>query len=186
MTTDAGQGHDPGADRTDGDGSAQTLAEPTAKTTALLGEAANKSAIMWVDLPGDRSFAVWYAWDRDRFYVVAGQGEQLLPPLPEVVQLILRSKDSGGRLLVVTATAHLLPPHTESWETATDALAGERLNATDDVKTRWAEAGSVYALHPFGPPLSSPGSQPHDSGRLPLVSAAATTVGRRPWHLGRS
>src|SRR5690606_32833828 len=138
---------------------------------------------MWIDIPGDRSFPVWYAWDQDRFYVVSGEGEQLLPPLPEVVQLILRSKDSGGRLLGVTATAHLLAPHTDSWESATDALAGERLNATDDVKTRWAEAGSVYALHPFGPPLTAPGSQPQDSGRAPVIPAPATTVGRRPWQL---
>lgn len=166
--------------------SAETLAEPTAKSTALLAEAANKSAIMWIDIPGDRSFSVWYAWDRDRFYVVSGEGEQLLAPLPEVVQLILRSKDSGGRLLTVTATAHLLQPHTDSWQIATDALAAERLNATDDVRTRWAEAGSVYALHPFGPPLAAPGSQPQDSGRTPLIPAPATTLGRRPWHLGRS
>lgn len=186
MTTDAGQEQDPGAGIVGGDGSVETLAENTARTTALLGEAANKSAIMWIDIPGDRSFPVWYAWDRDRFYVVSGEGEQLLPPLPEVVQVILRSKDSGGRLLMVTATAHVLPPHTDSWETATAALAGERLNATDDVLVRWAEAGSVYALHPFGPPLTAPGSQPQDSGRAPLIPAPPTTVGRRPWHLGRS
>lgn len=186
MTTDAGDEQDPRGGAGAGEGSVETLAEPTAKTTALLGEAANKSAIVWIDIPDDRSFPVWYAWDRDRFYAVSGEGEQLLPPLPEVVHVILRSKDSGGRLLTVTATAHLLAPHTDSWESATDALAGERLNATDDVKARWAEAGSVYALHPFGPPLTAPGSQPQDSGRVPLTPAPATTLGRRPWHLGRS
>lgn len=186
MTTDATPEREPGAAGDGSAASAETLAEPTAKTTALLAEAANKSAIMWIDIPGDRSFAVWYAWDQDRFYVVCGEGEQLLPPLPEVVHLILRSKDSGGRLLTVTATAHLLAPHTESWQQATEALAGERLNATDDVVTRWAAAGSVYALHPFGPPLSGPSSQPQESGRAPLVPGPATTLGRRPWHAGRA
>ena len=165
---------------------AQTLRTPAVNVTALLGEAAGKSAIMWVDVPGERSFAVWYAWVTDRFYVVSGEGEQLLPPLPEVVRLILRSKDSGGRLLTVTASAHLLQPDTLSWETAVSALVAERLNATDDLAARWAESGAVYALHPFGPPVAAPGSHSDDSGRVTLVPAPATTVGWRPWHAGRS
>lgn len=165
---------------------APTLLAPSVNVTALLAEAAGKSDIMWVDVPGERSFPVWYAWVADRFYVVSGEGEQLLPPLPEVVRLILRSKDSGGRLITVTATAHLLAPHTPSWETAVAALAGERLNATDDVAARWAESGAVHALHPFGPPVEAPGAHPDDAGRSPLAPAPATTVGWRPWHLGRS
>lgn len=175
-----------GADAADGPDEAQTLLAPTVNVTALLGEAATKSDIMWIDVPGERSFPVWYAWVADRFYVVSGEGEQLVPPLPEVVHLILRSKDSGGRLLTVTATAHLLEPHTPSWESAATALAAERLNATDDVRTRWAESAAIHALHPFGPPVAAPGSHSEDSGRAPLVAAPATTVGWRPWHAGRS
>lgn len=177
MTTDAGDGQTKPA---------QTLIAPTVASTPLLGEAANKSGIMWVDIPGERTFPVWYAWATDRFYVVSGEGEQLLPPLPEVVHLILRSKDTGGRLLTVTATAHLLAPHTDSWETAADALAGGRLNATDDVRERWAQTGSLYALQPFGEPLASPGNHADDSGRAPLVPAPPTTAGWRPFHVGRS
>ncbi len=165
---------------------AQTLIAPTVASTPLLGEAASKSSIMWIDVPGERAFPVWYAWVTDRFYIVAGEGEQLLPPLPEVVHLILRSKDSGGRLITVSATAHLLPPHTDSWESATEALSGERLNATDDMRARWAEAGSVYALHPFGESLAAPGHQSDDSGRTPLLPAPPTTAGWRPFHVGRS
>ena len=183
MTTDAPSERAPSEQPTS---DAQTLAEKTVNVTGLLAEAANKSDIVWVEVPGDRAFAVWHAWASDRFYLVSGAGEQLLPPLPEVVNLILRSKDSGGRLLTVQATAHLLEPHTESWETAVAALAGERLNATDDLAARWAESGSVYALHPFGEPLAAPGRQSSESGRTPLVPAPATTVGWRPWHAGRS
>ena len=164
----------------------QTLLAPTVNVTALLTEAAAKSDIMWVDVPGERSFPVWYAWVADRFYVVSGQGEQLLPPLPEVVHLILRSKDNGARLITVTATAHLLQPHTPSWESAVTALAAARLNATDDVRSRWAESATVHVLHPFGPPVEAPGSHSDDPGRATLVPAPATTVGWRPWHLGRS
>lgn len=177
---------DPAPEPTPGSGEAPTLLAPTVNVTALLAEAAGKSDIMWVDVPGERSFPVWYAWAADRFYVVSGEGEQLLPPLPESVRLVLRSKDTGGRLLTVTATAHLLEPHTPSWETAVAALAGERLNATDDVAARWAESGAVHALHPFGPPVEAPGAHPDDAGRSPLAPAPATTVGWRPWHLGRS
>ena len=173
-------------DASGGSDAAETLVAPTVNVTALLGEAAGKSAIMWVDVPGERSFPVWYAWATDRFYVVSGAGEQLLPPLPEVTRLILRSKDTGGRLMTVTASAHLLEPHTPSWETAVTALAAARLNATDDVKARWAESAAVHALHPFGSPVAAPGSHSDDSGRATLVPAPPTTVGWRPWHAGRS
>jgi hypothetical protein len=169
-----------------GPNEARTLAAPRVNVTALLAEAAGKSDIMWVEVPGERTFPVWYAWVTDRFYVVSGEGEQLLPPLPEVVVLVLRSKDTGGRLLAVNATAHRLAPHTPSWDQAVAALAAERLNATDDVAARWAESGLVHALHPFGTPVAAPGSYADDSGRATVRSAPPTTVGWRPWHLGRS
>jgi len=178
VTTDA-PGGQPTSD-------AETLAEKTVDITGLLAEAAKKSDILWVDVPGERSFAVWHAWDTDRFYLVSGEGEQLLPPLPEVVSLILRSKDSGGRLITVRATAHLLAPRSESWESAVAALAAERLNATDDLADRWAESGSVYALHPFGEPLTPVTGDEAGSGAATLLPAPATTVGWRPWHAGRS
>ncbi|MGA8045272.1 MAG: hypothetical protein WCA30_03310 [Dermatophilaceae bacterium] len=183
MTTpaDAEDGSPPATSTSD----AQTLLAPTVTMTALLAEAAGKSDIMWVEVPGERAFPVWYAWVTDRFYVVSGEGEQLLPPLPEVVRLVLRSKDTGGRLLTVSATAHRLAPHTPSWEQAVAALAAERLNATDDVAVRWAASGVVHALHPFGEPLAAPGSHTGDSGRAAVLPAPPTTLGWRPWHAGR-
>jgi hypothetical protein len=171
--------------RAAGASDAPTLTAPTVNVTALLAEAAAKSDIMWVDVPGERVFPVWYAWVTDRFYVVSGEGEQLLPPLPEVVHLLVRSKDSGGRLVTVTASAHLLTPHTPSWDEAVLALAAKRLNATGDVVARWAESGAVHALHPYGPPVEAPGLQSEDSGRAPVVPAPPTTLRWRPWHAGR-
>ncbi|MDO5502436.1 MAG: hypothetical protein Q4G67_04590 [Actinomycetia bacterium] len=176
---------DPGA-RTPGTNDAQTLQEATVNVTALLGEAAKKSDIMWIEVPEDRTFAVWFAWAQDRFYVVSGEGEQLLPPLPEMVRIILRSKDSGGRLITVNATAHLLSPQTPSWESAVQALSGERLNATDDQGARWAESGRIHALHPVGAPVAAPGTHARESGRASVIPAGATTLGWRPWHAGRS
>ncbi|HHU10699.1 MAG TPA: hypothetical protein GXZ60_11900 [Intrasporangiaceae bacterium] len=165
---------------------AETLPAPTVAVTPLLAEAAAKSDISWIEIPGDRAFAIWHTWAQDRFYVVSGQGEQLLPPLPEVVHVILRSKDTGGALLTVAATAHLLEPGSPSWDEAVAVLGPKRLNTTDDYATRWADAGSVYALHPYGAPLAAPGSHGQDSGRAPITPAAASTVGWRPWHAGRS
>ena len=55
----------------------------------------------------------WHVWHDDgdergpgpAAYVVSGPGEQSLPWLPDDVELILRSKETGGRLLTVRATA---------------------------------------------------------------------------------
>ena len=66
---------------------------------ALLAEAATKSGLLWVDVPGDRAWPAWHVWVDGAAYVVSGPGEQALPELPESVVLVLRSKDTGGRLL---------------------------------------------------------------------------------------
>ena len=54
---------------------------------------------------------------------MSGPGEQPLPWLPTEVRLILRSKDTGGRLLTVRAHAHVLEPGTPEWERAAAACA---------------------------------------------------------------
>ena len=83
-------------------------AERPLDVTALLGEAMSKSGLFWVDVEGDRTWPVWHVWDDGAAYVVSGPGEQPLPWLPPEVRLILRSKDTGGRLLTVRAHAHVL------------------------------------------------------------------------------
>ena len=71
--------------------------------TALVGEAMTKSGVIWVEIPGDRAWPVWHAWVAPTAYVVNGPGEQHLPWLPEEVVVVLRSQDTGGRLLRVRA-----------------------------------------------------------------------------------
>ena len=44
------------------------------------------------------------------FNVVSGPGEQYLPWLPDEVVVVFRSKDTGGRLLTLHATARALEP----------------------------------------------------------------------------
>ncbi|OLP72504.1 hypothetical protein BJM39_00965, partial [Salmonella enterica subsp. enterica serovar Javiana] len=123
--------------------------------TALFAEAASKSGLMWVRPPGDRAWPCWHAWADDTVYVVSGPGEQTLPWLPGEVELVLRSKDTGGRLLTVHASVREVGPQDEQWTAATDALKAARLNATDDLVGRWARECTVRALTPFGAPVEA-------------------------------
>jgi len=150
--------------------------------TALFAEAAAKSGLMWVQPPGDRAWPCWHAWADDTVYVVSGPGEQTLPWLPAEVELVVRSKDTGGRLLRVHASVREIGPHDEGWASATEALKAGRLNATDDVVARWARECTVRALTPFGAPLEGPGSYGTGSGAAPVPPSDATTRHWRPWH----
>jgi hypothetical protein len=152
--------------------------------TALFAEAANKSGLLWVDVPGDRAWPAWHAWADDTVFIVSGPGEQQLPWLPDEVGLILRSRDTGGRLLKVRASVRTVTPDDALWAAATEALKASRLNAIDDVVQRWAQSCTVRALRPFGAPLEGPGGYPDDSGAAPVPPTEATTTGWRPWHLG--
>jgi hypothetical protein len=150
--------------------------------TALFAEAAGKSGVLWIEVPGDRAWPVWHAWENETVFVVSGPGEQPLPWLPDQVVLILRSRDTGGRLLAVRATVRTIAPDDELWGTATEALKASRLNATGDVVARWAQTCTVRALRPFGTPVQSPGHYDDVSGAAPVPPSEATTTGWRPWH----
>ena len=155
---------------------------PSLNVTALFAEAATKSGLMWVQPPGDRAWPFWHAWADETVYVVSGPGEQTLPWLPDQVTLLLRSKDTGGRLLTVSATVREVRPDDERWTPATDALRASRLNATDNLVDRWAGECTVRALTPYGAPLEAPGSYGTGSGAAPVPASDATTSRWRPWH----
>ncbi|MFN8097467.1 MAG: hypothetical protein U0Q21_04160 [Dermatophilaceae bacterium] len=161
----------------------ETSATPTLNLSALLAEALAKSSVCWVE-SGGQTRAAWFAIQEGTVLLVTGPGEQRLPPLGDDARLLLRSKDSGGRLLEVAAAVRVLDPDDSAWEPAVSALAAERLNATDDLPTRWRESGTVYALRPYGAPLQSPGTYADHSGSAPFSPADSTTGGWRPFHLG--
>lgn len=152
--------------------------------TALFAEAAGKSGMLWIDDGKGRTWPVWHGWAEGTVYVVSGVGEQDLPWLPGDVKIILRSKDSGGRLLTVQASVEQVAPDSAEWATAVAALRKARLNAMDDLETRWREECTVRAFHPFGAPVESPGSYAATSGAAPVLPSPATTAGWRPWHVG--
>ena len=164
-------------------------ASPPVDVARLTAEAATKSGLLWVRLPGGDTFPAWHAWHEPEgdgaapvAFVVSGPGEQYLPWLPDEVELILRSKDTGGRLLTLRAGARQLEVDSEEWTTAVDVLRPERLNATDDLVERWRETCTVHVLTPRGDPLESPGHYDDSAGATAVRPAPAATARRRPWH----
>ena len=155
-----------------------------ATASALLAEAMTKSGLLWIDVADDRTWPAWHVWDAGAALVVSGPGEQPLPWLPPEVRLIVRSKDTGGRLLTVRARTNVLEPGSPQWERAADLLRASRLNAVDDCVTRWAAECTITALMPFDSPLESPGAYAAHDHREPPARTAATTTAWRPWHWG--
>ncbi len=151
--------------------------------TALFAAAASKSGVLWVEDADRRVWPVWHAWADDTVLVVSGAGEQTLPWLPPHVRLILRSKDSGGRLLTVRASVEEVAPDDPRWEAAVGALAPARLNATGDLVARWRDHCTVRALRPYGTPDEGPGGYGDASGAAPVRPSPAATASHRPWHL---
>jgi hypothetical protein len=148
-----------------------------------------------VKVAGGGTHPVWHVWHDDEdprgtgpaVYVVSGPGEQSLPWLPDEVELILRSKDSGGRLLSLHAQVTELSPEDEAWDAAVEVLRPERLNAVGDVAQRWAQSCTIHVLRPHGRLVEGPGAYGDGSGAEPVHPAGPATARWRPWHWhGRS
>ena len=158
--------------------------------TRLLAEAATKSGVLWIEVPDGGTHAVWFVWHDDEdprgpgpaVYVVSGAGEQTLPPLPDEVTVILRSKDTGARLLRLKATARALDPTGPEWDGPAEVLRANRLNATGDVLARWRESATIHVLEPRGIPDEAPGAYAAESGRVTVSPARGATARWRPWH----
>jgi hypothetical protein len=154
---------------------------------AALLAAAAKTGLIWVRPDaGGRTWAVWHVWHEGAFVLVAGPGEQELPEVPETVEVVVRSKDSGARLLTVTARAQVLGPDDARWPAAAGALAASRLNsahAPADLPDHWRTTGvRIVRLLPADSG-EHPGSYHTGSGAAPPSPSPATTSGWRPWHL---
>lgn len=153
---------------------------------ALVEEAAKKSGLLWLDLPGlPQPRAAWHVWhDGSAYVLTGGEGEQPLPGLAESAQVtvILRSKDKGGRLLSFTADVQVVEPGTELWDAVTPVLAKERLNARThegQVET-WATESWIVRLTPVEEVVTAD----EEYAVVRPVPTPATTAGPPPRMLG--
>lgn len=163
-----------------------TAPEPPADNpAALLAEAMNKSGLLWIDIPGDRAWPAWYAWTGETAYVLNGDGEQHLPTsLPATVDLITKSKDTGGRLLRVRAQVEVLTAASAEYDAAVQALAAKRLNSRPDAEREWRESCTITALRPEATPIEGPGAYSSDPGlREAPKNDATTTKDWKPFHI---
>ncbi|MHB9859254.1 hypothetical protein [Streptomyces sp. YIM S03343] len=146
---------------------------------ALVEEAAKKSGLVWVEVPGGRARALWHVWHEGAAYVVGdGPGEQPLAPLADggTAEVTVRSKDKGGRLVTWSARVTELTAGSAEWEAAVAELKGKRLNAPDGetMTERWARECRVLRLTPTGATAALPDSS------LAAAPAPSPVTTRRP------
>jgi hypothetical protein len=171
-------------------------ADRTALGTALVAELAKKTGVCWLrpdPAPGSggpgRWHAVWHAWAEDALCLVSGGGEQPLPDLEDGarVEVVMRSKDNGGRLVTWVGTASVVPPGSEHWGPVTGALVPGRLNAPDltTAAEGWARTSVVRRVVPTGELREAPGDLSDTDHRATPVGSPATTRGPLPRILHR-
>ncbi|MDL4819787.1 hypothetical protein [Actinomadura opuntiae] len=154
---------------------------------ALVEEAAKKSGLLWLDLPGlPQPRAAWHVWhDGSAYVLTGGEGEQPLPGLPEAdrVTVILRSKDKGGRLVTFTADCAPVEPGTELWDEVAPLLAKERLNARthEGQLETWADESWIVRLTPAE---TADDPEPGGYATVRPVPTPATTAGPPPRMFG--
>lgn len=158
--------------------------------SALTSEALNKSTVLWLRANG-RDRATWFATGEDELadhvLLASGGPEPDLGDLPREVEIVLRSKGAGGRLLTLRAQAQILDPGNPLWEPAARSLLTERLNAPADLVERWRTETTLWSLSPYGAPVQAPGLPGPDADAradTPITPGEGGTHPRRPWHLG--
>jgi hypothetical protein len=162
---------------------------------ALIEEAAKKSSLVWLSPAGlsepakgpERSGpqAVWHVWHDGAVTIVAGGAEQPLPmwAVPgRVVEVGMRGKDAGGRLISWLSQVELVVPGTPAWGAAAAALHAERLNLPegDDYQRRWARESAILRMRPLGGAVKPEGG----SEAARPAPTPATTLGRMPKMIG--
>lgn len=176
-------------------GTLRRMTEPAghAVTTALITELARKTGVSWLRYGAAASaadtHAVWHLWFDDSLYVLSGGEEQSLPGIENVerVEVMMRSKDNGGRLLTWVALASDVRPDDELWEPVTAALAAGRLNVANlaAAPAGWAETSRVTRLVPTGETVEDPDHLDDDAHLATPPPTPATTRGPLPRVLHR-
>src|SRR3954453_1842845 len=90
---------------------------------ALVAEGATRSGVVWVRPSGSgRYHLAWHTWHDGAVLLVSGGGEQQLPPLDGVVEVVVPSKDTRARLATVLTRVRVLAPGTLEWAAAVGVL----------------------------------------------------------------
>lgn len=121
---------------------------------ALAAEAARKSSLCWLTWSADgeqvRDRAAWHLWHDGSLLVVEGAGEQSLPGLERAdrATVVLRSSDTGARLVGAEVTVEEIGPDDPRWPETARLLLGARLNhgPADETLERWRTACHLVAL----------------------------------------
>lgn len=174
-----------------------------ALTQALVEETCRKSALVWLrpattdsthgtdgtDGTVPRSVPVWHVVLDGAVHVVGGGLEQPLPPVGEgeEVEVTVRSKDTGGRLLTYVATVTRIRPEDPAWSTVVPELHAKRLNSPDGElqPERWARESTVLRLDATGRLVESPGHLSSRSHAAEPPGSPATTRDALPFVVGR-
>jgi hypothetical protein len=150
-------------------------------TPLLVDEATKKSGLVWV---GDKP--VWLLWHGDVAWVLTGPGEQPDPGLTDggTVDVNVRSKEKGTRLVTWQAQVSLLDKASDTWSEVVPLLMGKRLNLVDGEAAagRWAREATVFRLTPTG----STTPMPDDSLAAPPPETPATTDVPIPFTVGKA
>ncbi len=161
-----------------------------AEQLALVAEGCTRSGVVWLRPEGAAGYRLaWHVWHENAVHVVAGGGEQDLPPLHGAVEVVVPSHDAHTRLATVAARAVPLVPGTSEWALAVQALAAKRLNDRSDParpqeqRDRWARGATVTRLEPVALVQAGPGPDDAPAGSE-VPSRAGSTTGRLPFHVG--
>jgi hypothetical protein len=172
--------------------------EQAAFTDALVAELAKKTGVCWLtylppysDTPVTRP--AWHVWvdveGTTALYVVSGGTEQPLPGIEKAdrVEVTLRSKENGGRLVTWVADASAVRPDDPEWGPVTAALVSDRLNVPDlaTAADGWAETSHVTRLLPTGELVEQPGALSDGAHLATPQPSPATTRGPLPKVLHR-
>jgi hypothetical protein len=165
---------------------------------ALVAELAKKTSVCWLTYRApyadrDLTHPAWHVWvDVDgeaALYVVSGGTEQPLPGIEAAdrVEVTLRSKENGGRLVTWVAAASAVLPGDPHWEPATAALVSDRLNGPDlaTAAEGWAATSRVTRLVPTGELVEQPGELSAAAHLATPRPTPATTRGALPRILHR-
>jgi hypothetical protein len=154
---------------------------------ALIAEACSKSGVVWVKPATEQRYhGAWHVWHDGAVAVVHGVDEQSLPPLEGRVEVAVRSKDTGARLVRFTARVDVVPAGSPQWEATADALSAARLNARDtaEQRDRWRTNTVIVRLVPVAMTASGPGADDESPEMAQPPGNPGTTINWRPFHIG--